>query len=141
MGPLAPSGADGGWTVVPTTVGRRKGPTGPMGPSPKPNYRPCRDFVLRKNSFCQRNTRIYENRTEPWRCYESIATSSASRSLLRIRKQRETIITKHPLWGEGDGDDDGRIFQRPPPPIPSHPGMKYTVRASSSLRLDVSIGR
>ena len=35
----------------------------------------------------------------------------------------------------GGGGDDGRISSNLQPPFPSHPGMKYPVRAKPSLRL------
>ena len=119
-----------GRTAVRTTVGRRNGP-GPMGQGPwaraqspitpdhAENY--CSDF------FFLRNTRFHENQKEPQRYYESIPTSSASRSLICVRKRRKEIITKHPLLGWATAtmvaaEEFPGILH---PPIPSHPGIKY----------------
>ena len=57
----------------------------------------------------------------PYRNSLQYAEARTSRSLLCVRKRRETILTKHPLLGGGDGDDGRRIFRRPPPPYPIVP--------------------
>ena len=85
-----------------------------------------------------RNPSFFENKKEPQRNCEQFPGSSASRSLICVRKRRKTLITKHPLSvGDDDGGDgggDGRISWPPPAPIPSRPGIQYPVRAYPSLR-------
>ena len=53
------------------------------------------------------------------------------------QNRRETIITKHPLWGEGGGAAAAaeEFSEDLHHPMPSHPGMKYPVRAYPSLPL------
>ena len=43
-----------------------------------------------------RNPRFFENKKEPQRNCEQFPGSSASRSLICVRKRRKTILTKHP---------------------------------------------
>ena len=84
--------------------------------------------------------RFHEHEKEPQRPYDHFRGSSASVALLCVTKQRIPFLQKHLLLGVDDGDDDGddggdgRISSHLHPPIPSHPGMKYPVRANPSLR-------
>ena len=103
-----------------------------MGPGPKPIYRPCWELFFRKY-FVWRSTLFYENIKVPYRNSLQYAEARTSRSLLCVRKRRETIITKHSLLGEGRAVAE-EFSEDLHPPIPSHPGMKYPVRASPSLR-------
>ena len=70
------------------------------------------------------NSYFFENKKEPQRNCEQFPGSSASRSLICVRKRRKAIMTKHPL-SEGDDDDDGggdgRISWPPPAPFPITP--------------------
>ena len=72
--------------------------------------------------FFWRCTWFYENIKVPYRNSLQYAEARTSRSLLCVRKRRETIITKHPLFFWGGGvDGRRRIFERPPPPYPIAP--------------------
>ena len=51
--------------------------------------------------FFWRCTWFYENIKVPYRNSLQYAEARTSRSLLRVRKRKETIFTKHPLWGGG----------------------------------------
>ena len=52
---------------------------------------------------------LVKTKKEPQRNCEQFPGSSASRSLICVRKRRKTIITKHPLSG---GDGGGGTLRR-----------------------------
>ena len=59
----------------------------------------------------------------------SLTGNVASRSLIRVRKQRIRYSVLTPLGGNsGDDSGGGRILWPSPAPIPSRPGIKYRGR-------------
>ena len=83
------------------------------------------------NLIFNQNHRFHENKKDSRRNNDQFPGGLASVSLLCVRIERIWLLSNNLIFDDGgDGDDgDGRISGRAQAPIPSHPGIKYPVRA------------